>query len=166
MTYHGSRIPTSFGSLNNTFSFKNISLTALIAYRFGYYFRANSIDYNVLVRQGVGHSDYYNRWQKPGDEKITNIPSFRYPVNTSATTFYTFSSPLVEKGDNIRLQFVHLNYEMNRQTLKALPFQKINLYVNISDIGIIWRANKKGIDPDNQGIKTPTRYAGGLNFTL
>jgi hypothetical protein len=39
VVYKGPSSPIYFGSLTNTFSFKNFSLSALISYKMGYYFR-------------------------------------------------------------------------------------------------------------------------------
>jgi hypothetical protein len=39
------------------------------------------------------------------------------------------------------------------------------LYAYINNIGIIWRANKQGIDPDNiTGFPTPRTYAIGVQL--
>lgn len=65
-----------------------------------------------------GHSDYANRWQKPGDELNTNIPSNRYESNSARDAFYLGSEVLVEKGDHIRLQYINLNYSFQRKYYK------------------------------------------------
>ncbi len=52
LTYHGSAIPTFFGSLNNTISWKNFSLTASLLYKMGHYFRRESINYSSLFGGG------------------------------------------------------------------------------------------------------------------
>ncbi|MFC4233361.1 SusC/RagA family TonB-linked outer membrane protein [Parasediminibacterium paludis] len=148
LVYGGSVMPTIFGSIGNTVSFKNVSLTIRLIYKFGYFFRNASIDYTNLFNTRVGHPDYANRWQKPGDELHTNVPSMVYPSISARDAFYDNSEVLVEKGDNIRIQYITLAYDIPKTSNKNLPFRNIQLYANINNVGIIWKANKKGIDPD------------------
>src|SRR5690606_2446352 len=74
LVYHGSARPTTFGSIRNNFSWRNLSLSFNISYRLGYYFRRSSISYSNNLGLG-GHGDYYDRWENSGDEKHTDIPS-------------------------------------------------------------------------------------------
>lgn len=53
LIYHGSAIPTLFGNLNNTVSYKGFGLGINIRYAFGYYFRKNTISYYDLYNRGV-----------------------------------------------------------------------------------------------------------------
>ncbi len=167
LTYHGSTIPTVFGNLNNIFSYKGISLTINISYRLGYYFRKNTISYFALYRTGRAHRDFSDRWQEPGDENITNVPSMIYPLsNPRRDDFYAFSSANVFKGDNIRLQYINLSYALKKTAAKWLPVSGIVFYVNVDNIGTLWKANKAGLDPDfntgNSSYLPPRRYAFGL----
>jgi TonB-linked SusC/RagA family outer membrane protein len=148
LVYSGSVFPTVYGNIGNTFSYNDFSLTVRLNYKFGYYFRRASIDYNKLYFSGGSHADYALRWQKPGDENFTNIPSMVYPAVSSRDDFYTSSEVLVEKGDHIRIAYISLTYQLNKENLKILPFRSVQLQANASNLGIIWRANKKGLDPD------------------
>lgn len=148
LVYHGPRIATSFGSFNNTFSFKNIQLDFALVYKFGHYFRRESINYNQLFANWTGHSDFAVRWQQPGDELITNVPALVYPSAANKNNFYAGSEVNVERADHIRLQFVNLSYRMDKSRVKSLPFDNLSIYLNASNLGVIWRANQHGIDPD------------------
>ncbi len=148
IVYSGPASPKFFGSIGNTFSWKGFSLTANITYKLGYYFRKSSISYDALFNAGIGHSDFAKRWQKPGDEKITNVPSMVYPNDGTRDEFYLSSQANVDKADHIRLQFINLSYDFARSLFKKLPFQSVQLYINASNLGILWKANKDGLDPD------------------
>ncbi|PZR31433.1 MAG: SusC/RagA family TonB-linked outer membrane protein, partial [Azospira oryzae] len=102
--YNGSARPTVFGSLRNTLSWKNISLSFNLSYRMGYYFRSNSIRYSNLLTGQVEHGDYEQRWQEAGDEAHTNVPSMPVVANVNRDNVYLYSEALVEKGDHIRFQ--------------------------------------------------------------
>jgi hypothetical protein len=54
----------------------------------------------------------------------------------------------VLKGDHIRVQYININYALLSDALKRHWYKDLNLYCNVSNLGIIWRANKEKIDPD------------------
>lgn len=170
LKYHGSAIPTVFGSLGNTLAWKNISLNFAFVYKMGYCFRRESINYSNLFSNWVSHSDFERRWQKPGDESHTDVPALVYPTTAAKNNFYSGSEVLVEKGDHIRLQYINLSYELNRNVLPRLPVKSLTIYTNISNLGVVWRANKLGIDPDyNYGSNRllPSKiYALGIRTNL
>lgn len=168
LKYIGSQFPRIFGSLGNSFSWRNFSLNIRVIYKFNYYFRRESINYRSLVNQSIGHSDYSLRWQKPGDELSTTVPSFIYPVNNSRNSFYLNSEILATKADHIRLQYINISYDLNKQVFKKLPFSQATLYVVSNNLGIIWKANEFGIDPDynNNNIPPAKSIAVGLRISL
>lgn len=160
--YHGPARPTTFGSVRNTVSWKNISLSFNISYRLGYYFRRNSVRYNNVLAGLVDHGDYGNRWQKPGDEMFTNVPSMPEAINYNRDAFYQYSSALVEKGDHIRLQDINLTYTLDKQFFQKLPVSKIHLYAYVNNLGILWKATKVNIDPDYPTMKPMRSMAFGV----
>lgn len=163
--YHGSSRPLFSGALRNTFNYKGLSVSANISYRFDYYFRRNSVRYNsVLTGQG-GHGDYALRWQKPGDEALTNIPSMPAATNTNRDNFYIYSAALVEKGDHIRLRDINITYDLEKSGLK-LPFRRTEVYIYANNLGMLWKANESGIDPDYQTGPPPRTIAAGLRIDL
>lgn len=148
LTYHGSAQPTMFGNWGNTFSYGNWELNLQLVYKLGYYFRRESVDYSSLVNQGRMTPDYAERWQKPGDEQFTQVPSFTYPLVNGRDSFYKGSSALVEKGDHIRLHQVNLSYNFTFKNKNKVGLKSINAFANMSNIGVLWAANSEGIDPD------------------
>lgn len=148
LIYNGSATPTVFGFLNNTFQYKGISLLVNINYRLGYYFRKSSIDYYRLNNTGITHSDFARRWQHPGDEAYTTVPSRIYPIsNNRRDNFYAYSTENAKKGDHVRLQFIKLGYEFKPSGRKAL-IRSAQVYLIANNLGILWRANKEKLDPD------------------
>lgn len=162
----GPRLPVVFGSMGNTISWKNISITARLTYKFRYFFLRESIDYGALINTLQGHSDYSLRWQKPGDEVVTDIPSFAYPVNSSRNIFFQNSAVLATKGDHIRFQYLNISFSMNKERYKKLPFTTIQFYGVINNLGIIWKANKNGLDPDYSFLPPVKTYSFGIRASL
>jgi hypothetical protein len=157
LVYSGRYNPPVFGSLTNEFSWKSISLTVNITYKLGHYFRRPSINYYNLLNTGwlSSHEDFSKRWQKPGDEARTNVPALLYPIDPARESFYSQSDILIEKADHIRIQFINLNYTLNKSEFKDLPFKSVQFYAYANNVGIIWRANKMGIDPEYPYLSFP-----------
>ena len=151
LVYHGSARPTFYGAVRNDLRWKNISLSFNIAYKLGYYFRRSSTSLNlpdVINGGSAANADYSIRWQKPGDENYTNVPSVVYPANNNRNVFYRGAEVLVEKGDHIRLQDINLTYTFGVPAGKKARFSNLQLYMYATNIGILWRANDQDIDPD------------------
>lgn len=172
LVYNGSTTPRYAGSIINTFGYKDFSISVNINFRFNYVFRRSTIDYGGLFSGAGGHIDYEKRWQKPGDELFTDVPSL--PANSGAiseafrTAQFT-SDNLVEKGDHIRFQDVRFAYNLSKSKLHSLPFQNVQFYAYASNLGVIWRANKSGLDPDAASfgaMKAPKSFAFGLNVNF
>lgn len=168
----GSSVPEWFGSMRNTLGWGDLSVSFNISWKFDYYFRSQSIDYHSLFNQWQGHVDFSKRWQKPGDEKFTNVPSMPSLENFDASRrmdlVYTSSEILVEKGDHLRLRDLNVNYTIHQSPFTKLPFQTMVLTVYMQNLGMLWRANSKGIDPDvpSASYPNPTTYAVGLNVNF
>jgi hypothetical protein len=80
-------------------------------------------------------------------------------------SFYTSSAVLVEPGDHIRLRDIRIGYDISR-----LPISKVvkraHLTATVSNLGILWRANDQGLDPDfaSREIPAAKMYTIGLQL--
>lgn len=168
ITYIGSAAPVIFGSIINTFALGKLSASINISYKLGYYFKKPSLSYGTLFNYGIGTKDYSIRWKQSGDENITNVPAMvytDYPQFSSRDDFYNNAEINVLRADHIRLQYININYLIR----ESGPNSRIGLraYVNFSNLGILWRANKESIDPDYPySLPLPKSYAIGLQVTF
>ena len=175
LKYMGHAAPLFFGSIRNDFSCKQFAVSFNITYRFDYYFRRPSVNYYNLFNYGYNYgTDYAKRWQVPGDEAKTNVPSLSYPINSSIRDqFYAGSEVLIDRGDEIRLQDIRISYDLNRRQLGRLPVQGVSIYIYANNIGLLWRANHDGIDPDAvppsgsySSFPSPRSFSGGVKVNL
>ncbi|MDN5479653.1 MAG: hypothetical protein L0G39_22230, partial [Chryseobacterium sp.] len=114
-----------------------------------------SADYGSLFNAWLGNVDYADRWKQPGDEQVTQVPSFpTLPNNVNRDAIYKGSEILVQSGSHIRLQDIGLSYTLNTNNTKKLPFKRLELYSYLNNVGILWTKNKLGIDPD-AGVYLP-----------
>ena len=166
--YMGPSVPHYFGNMMNTFYYKNWSLSANIYYKLGWYFRKPALQYSSLYEGWGGSADYDKRWQKPGDEKTTNVPSLPPGANTNRDEMYEYADVMVDRGGEIRLQDVRLNYDLSKRK-GGWPFQSTQFFIYVNNVGILWKANKDGLDPEAYrfGSIPPTRaISGGININF
>jgi hypothetical protein len=77
-------------------------------------------------------------------------------------SFYNSAEINVLKADHIRLQYINLSYSFNGGKTNNF-FKSLTLYGNIANLGILWRANKEKLDPENLStMPIPRSYAIGV----
>ncbi len=55
---------------------------------------------------------------------------------------------VARKGDHIRLQYVNLSYDVKGSILDKTGIKQLQVYGNAANLGILWKANHFGLDPD------------------
>lgn len=163
----GPALPTYFGSIRNTFSYRHVLMAVNITYKLGYYFRRPSLNYDQLFNNAAGNAEFKDRWQKPGDEKHTDVPSMLYPSSYQRDEFYNSSDITVEEGDHIRLANIYMSYTFDNP-FHTKSSNELQLYASLANLNIIlWKANKKGIDPDfPTGLKPSKNVSLGVKFNF
>jgi CRISPR-associated endoribonuclease Cas6 len=101
-------------------------------------------------------------YKKPPKSRLITIKA-----DTDAETkirgfnnFYQLSEINVLKADHIRIQYINLSWHLPG---KSNLIRNVELYMNCSNLGIIWKANKENLDPEYpSSIKPEKSYALGL----
>lgn len=165
LVYQGSVIPTFNSNLINSFSWKGFNVSINMSGKFGYKYRKRTILYASMLGTNFTqvHGDFYKRWQNPGDEAFTSIPSFQYPANSSRDNFYSSSEATVESASHVRIQDLSISY-----SLKTLfkNFQNLNFRFYCNNVNVIvWKKSSAKLDP-LYGNSTPLSrtYSFGLNL--
>lgn len=149
-----------FGSWNTTVRYRHFSLYALVTYQFGGVFLKPSIrafstgyspDYDLS-------GDIAKRWQHPGDETKTSVPGldgFGTYVNYSLNR-YQYSDLNVLSSDYVRLREVSLSYELPAIWVARVKARSASVGFGVRNLGLLWKANKDGYDPDFVGYAYST----------
>lgn len=164
----GNAVPHFFGALRNDFRYKNIQMSFNIRFKAGYFFRKPSLNYNDLFKTGKGISEFQNRWQKPGDQSNTNVPSMVYPAVSTRDIFYTNSVVNVLNGSSLRLDDIRLSYSFKKGVGIKNPFKSAEVFLIASSLnGVLWKENNAGIDPEYPSGLKPSRILSlGVNLNL
>ena len=144
-------VPDVIGSINNSFSYKNVDLSFLLTYQLG----GKTIDYgyaNMMHEGTYGaslHPDALNAWKQPGD--ITNVPRLQNgDQNLSAFT----SSRWLTDSDFLALRNVNLAYNLSDGVAEKIGVNKFRIFVSGENL-FMW-AKRKGLDPQYNLAGTPS----------
>lgn len=176
--YAGRFTAPYFGGVTQAFRYKNFSLSASASYYLGHKFLIQNVNTSFYPVNGAteglisNNQALANRWRKPGDEAFTNVPGIT-GVDLYSLDRYVNADINLRNAGNIRLQQIAFAYSVPKSMLRKVPFIKgINIGATVSNLGLLWVANKEGIDPDYQMTDKynnlpPTRnYVLNLNLTL
>lgn len=163
--YAGSAIPDFYGSINNTFTYKNFSLDFRFIYQVGGV--AFDSDYQSLMYNGTYgralHVDALNRWQTPG--QVTDVPK-----RTIGTTMYDSDKWLTD-ASYLYLRSANLAYTLPKSFTKKLSIGNARIYATGENL--FMQSKRKGFDPsqayngNSSYTYAPTRIISlGLNITL
>jgi hypothetical protein len=183
LVYMGTRTPKINGGLTNTLTYKGFALSANMVYNFGAVMRrdVNQFYTGRLTGSEGGFSgnispEFLARWQNPGDELSTNIPSYVADPSDNFrrnTDYYTLADINVVNASYIKLKEVTLSYKISERTLHFLKISSASLFVQTGNY-MIWKANKYNIDPEFQDFRNGGRglpsythsYSIGANITF
>lgn len=165
VSFIGSSRPQLFGSVMNTFTYKNFSLAVNISFKGDYFYKSKATNYSALFSTGTVYPDIETRWRASGDEEKTNMPVLKYPVDSNRDSFYNMSEIHVHRGDHVRLEYVNFSWHPTIKVRdKAIEAE---LYINTSNLGLLWSKNPNGTDPDYENRIAPLRTTSlGFRFTL
>ena len=139
----GPALPTFFGGLNNTFSYKGFDLNVNV------YFSGGNYVYNGtragLLDQRVWNNsvEAMTRWQNPGD--VTAVPRIVFGDNVSNGSSMPISDNL-EKGDFLKFRNIALGYSLPKSLLDKMGLTNFRFYVSAQNAFTI--TNYSGFDPE------------------
>lgn len=153
LKYAGRTVAPYHGGFNTSLRYKAFTLMAQLTYQFGGVFLKQSIQSYLTSTRNLSYgldAAIAQRWQKPGDELTTNVPGLN---GTASSVYYSQvryqnSDINVLKSDYIRLRQLGLTYRIPASLLSRFKIQGAQAGLAVNNLGLLWRANKEGYDPD------------------
>ena len=158
LVYEGPVDPPITGGFSNTFNYKNLSLNVFVTYQAGNKIRLYPAFRTAYVDLDAMPKEFFDRFENPGDEKVTNIPAISdsyysyvtgangsYPYNN-----YNYSTVRVADGSFVRLKTVSLTYQFSNETLARMKaFKSFSVTAAIANFWLIYSDKKlEGQDPE------------------
>ena len=177
--WNGTAIPKAFGSLTNSFRWKNVDFS------FMWYGSFGSKIYNYMfvesgtLRTGVGLMEDVvagHVWEKPGDQ--AKYPRWSYEKagdNRKGSDFFIFNN------DYLRLRNVTLGYTLPKKFLKKVNMSNVRFYVSGDNLATLGTAARMHTDPetgilgnnyngntdtDNGNMSSRRVYMGGVQISF
>lgn len=178
MKVSGTKVPVIQGGVTNTFSYKRMTLGIHFSYSLGSKIRLlklygeNSGGSSVaFLPERNMRREFVHRWQRPGDEKRTNIPGLlqnsEYTQtlmpwwksgNYSSIKFaeniwqmYDNSDIRTASGDYLKLQSISFRYMLPEEFCKKLHLKSANIGISGTNLFTICSSKLKGQDPSQSG---------------
>jgi hypothetical protein len=178
-----------YGGLSNVLTYKNWTLSSLMTFEFGHVFTENLetkyATYSPSSDITAHHKDIANAWTP--DNTNTYIPAL--PADAAAYSSYDrryafiYSNAGIQDAAHIRLKDITLNYRLKKGALDKVGIKNASFNFQVRNLGIIWAANDKNIDPQSvpfsgramnfgqnfrssyrPGIKVPVSFVIGAKF--
>lgn len=146
--YIGPALPRYYGSITQSMQVYNfIELSFQISCKLGYYYKRQSFKSGDLIEGTGGHHDFYFRWQQPGDERWTTVPSLSTVNNQLRDRFYEHSEAVVHPADHIRLEFLRAGLLFDSTRLRMLKKSTLSCHITLHNIKPLWTKNRYHEDP-------------------
>ena len=147
--------PTLYGGLQNTFSWKNLSLSFFL------YFQSGAVKYwsdkTILIGQAADNNllteIYKSYWKKPVDKTWVPLPMYDgvYPGNPRK--YDNNSDPgmslIYEKTDFIKLKNINLSYSLPKKWLNRIRIEGASVFFNAYNV--FTATSYGGYDPESTG---------------
>jgi hypothetical protein len=133
-------IPDLYGSIINSFTYKNFELNFTLTYQLGGYIYDGVYGslMSTTLNGNAYHSDIKKRWQQPGD--ITNVPRMD---ETRSAQFGAASTRWLTKGTYLGINNVSLAYRLPATLLSKVG--AANARVFISGENLYYFTKRKGM---------------------
>jgi TonB-linked SusC/RagA family outer membrane protein len=143
----GSTIPKVYGSLTNSFRYRDFDFSFMLYYSLGSLMYDHMYIESQTMRLGFSLVEDFvkDRWQKPGDQ--TDYPRLTV-TDYSLTRKYT--DRFIFKNDYLRLRNMSLGYSLPKNLLKKAGVANARFFVTGINL-LTWGAGaKRGTDPEIQ----------------
>jgi len=183
LVFAGYRTPRITGGMQNTFSYKGISVRFTMDYALGHMIEngalARSLGMGRAFNEGAPAEALGNDiWQKEGDvgKKYArfslgdaDVGQNNYirqaPGGVGVAQSYTSDvSTMIEKGDFIAFRKLSVGYDLPKNILKKFNITALNVFAGINNLGYI--SKYKGLNPETYTGYDPGGYPRPRQFSL
>ncbi|MBL1410801.1 SusC/RagA family TonB-linked outer membrane protein [Sphingobacterium faecale] len=161
----GLKVAPIYGSYRLGIRYQGFQASTLLLFKAGHVARRRSyLPGRELDIQGHidYHMDYYKRWQKPGDELITDVPATPAKYDSRIKDTYAYSEFLITPLDHIALRDVTLSYSFKGHWMQRVGVKGLELSTTVQNVGLLWKKNTVGLHPEYPN----TTYPAGRQFYL
>ena len=143
IVYLGSSLPKLTGGFGFNLKYAKWRLNTQFTYRVGNkILNLARLDAEAMIGNNNQSKAVNHRWRKEGDN--TSIPRAMFGAGSNYNTLV--SDRFVEDGSFLRLNYIQLSYELNRDWVKSIGLRGIRCYMSANNLFCLTRY--KGVDPE------------------
>lgn len=143
IVYLGSSLPKLTGGFGFNLKYAKWRLNTQFTYRVGNkILNLARLDAEAMTGNNNQSKAVNHRWRKEGDN--TSIPRAMFGSGSNYNTL--ISDRFVEDGSFLRLNYIQLSYELNRDWVKSLGLRGVRCYMSANNLFCLTRY--MGVDPE------------------
>jgi hypothetical protein len=144
----GSGLPKMYGGFTNTWTFRNITLSALCTYSLGAKIFDSSAKRQLGVVTGWNMRDeILDRWQNPGDETTYGALTLNETNYGLPTGFPWWNTSLfMYNADFLRLRNLSLDFNVDKEFVERMKLKSLSWGFFVTNVFTI--TNFPGLDPE------------------
>lgn len=173
IVFSGSLDPKWTGSIMPSVTWKRFSLSSMMQFYAGHYFRANAKEWKTSATSAYNNAvprSYLNYWRASEEQRQTMLGNgyMMTRMNFYASDLY-YCDQDVDHADYMKLRNITIGYDIPDLLCARIGLQAIRMRVQINNVAT-WVRNKYDMDPESVnpvtgsvGLKTPKSYTMSVN---
>lgn len=144
----GSTLPDVFGSITNSFRYKDFDLSFMLYYSFGgLVYDYNYAESSVLRENFAAYDILDGRWRNPGD--VTDVAKIYTYKCFEASSYARYSDKYVFNNDFARLRNIIVGYTIPRNMTSRFGIGALRVYAKGDNLLTFGKLARNGTDPEN-----------------
>jgi outer membrane receptor protein involved in Fe transport len=163
LIYAGQSEPKVIMGMDNTWRYKGLSLSILLAYYGGHKMRALPEEETFDIPVRALPSYFLNAWTP---ENPTNSPGIGRYSSHSTSDEPIYADIAIRPADFIKIRNIVFGYDLPKAWLSKFGIRHATLKLQIDNPKYLWIKNKVHVDPETLGIRQQSAYIFGLNVNI
>ena len=165
LVYSGQSEPKVVMGMDNSFRWKGLSLSILMAYYGGHKMRAIPFDETFAFSYFPVASYFLDAWDAETNPN-SDIPGVGRYASIAIGSETRFVDRSVYNASFLKIRNIVLGYDLPNEWIRHLGMNRVGIRFQIDNPKALWTANKVNVDPETLGLRTPSSFIFGLNVNF
>ncbi|MBQ7441151.1 MAG: hypothetical protein IJV52_06505, partial [Prevotella sp.] len=165
LVYSGQSEPKVVMGMDNSFRWKGLSLSILMAYYGGHKMRAIPFDETFAFSYFPVASYFLDEWDAETNPN-SDIPGVGRYASIAIGSETKFVDRSVYNASFLKIRNIVLGYDLPNEWIRHLGMNRVGIRFQIDNPKALWTANKVNVDPETLGLRTPSSFIFGLNVNF
>ena len=165
LVYSGQSEPKVVMGMDNSFRWKGLSLSILMAYYGGHKMRAIPFDETFAFSYSPVASYFLDAWDAETNPD-SDIPGVGRYASTAIGSETRYVDRSVYNASFLKIRNIVLGYDLPNEWIRHLGMSRLGIRFQIDNPKALWTANKVNVDPETLGLRLPSSFIFGLNVNF